>query len=116
MHHWHKSFAFLAVPHMTNHQCSSPLATAAQPRSIAFPAAPCRRVHDRSITHLAYLPDHGTVLALSWDATLRAFDVATSHCRYTATNDNGCPFTGMVHDVLHMQVGWVSCLGARCGA
>ena len=70
-----------------------------------LPAVPCRRVHDRSITHLAYLPDHGTVLALSWDTTLRAFDVATSHCRYTATNDNGCPFTGMVHDVLHMQVG-----------
>ena len=76
----------------------------------------CRRVHDRSITHLAYLPDHGTVLALSWDTTLRAFDVATSHCRYTATNDNGCPFTGMVHDMLHMQVGWLSCLGAASRA
>ena len=69
----------------------------------------CSRVHDRTVSHIRYLPEEGLIASLSFDNTLRIFNATQASLRCTVVNDTGGPFTGMEHDPIRSQVKHCSC-------
>ena len=64
----------------------------------------CSRVHDRTISHVRYLPEEGLVVTLAFDNTMRIFNALQATVRCVVVNDTGGPFTGMEHDPTRSQV------------
>ena len=69
----------------------------------------CSRVHDRTVSHIRYLPEEGLIASLSFDNTLRIFNATQASLRCTVLNDTGGPYTGMEHDPIRSQVQHWSC-------
>lgn len=65
---------------------------------------PGRRVHDRTISGIKYLPEEGLVATIAFDNTLRIFNALQSTLRCTVSNDTGGPFVAMEHDASLSQV------------
>ena len=72
--------------------------------TVTFNCIACSRVHDRTVSHIRYLPDEGLVATLAFDNTLRIFNAIQATLRCTVVNDTGGPFTGMEHDPVRSQV------------
>ncbi|KAA6427784.1 MAG: hypothetical protein FRX49_02447 [Trebouxia sp. A1-2] len=62
------------------------------------------RVHDRTVSHIRYLPEEGLIATLAFDNTLRIFNAIQATLRCTVVNDTGGPFTGMEHDPVRSQL------------
>ena len=69
-----------------------------------FQCIACSRVHDRTVSHIRYLPDEGLIATLAFDNTLRIFNAIQATLRCTVVNITGGPFTGMEHDPVRSQV------------
>ena len=72
--------------------------------TVTFNCIACSRVHDRTVSHIRYLPDEGLIATLAFDNTLRIFNAIQATLRCTVVNDTGGPFTGMEHDPVRSQV------------
>ena len=64
----------------------------------------CSRVHDRTVSHIRYLPEDGLVVTLAFDNTMRIFNAVQCTIKCTVVNDTGGPFTGLEHDPVRSQV------------
>ena len=64
----------------------------------------CSRVHDRTISHVRYLPEEGLVVTLAFDNSMRIFNALQATVKCVVVNDTGGPFTGMEHDPARSQV------------
>ena len=69
-----------------------------------FRCIACSRVHDRTVSHIRYLPEEGLIATLAFDNTLRIFNAIQATLRCTVVNDTGGPFTGMERDPVRSQV------------